>query len=237
MNDYEVLAAPIDGLADGRLVVRRGLGNATLVGDETMAELYTARCTGCAPRARCSGGAVELTYPLFAPGARIHTDISLNGAVPWEIEVAGGASDVQADLVLLSIRCIDVDGGVVRTILDLPAPDGTLPIRLGGVSDTTIRRPPGVAVRVRVRRGARRVTLDDRRVEASGGPMTLTTPGYDGATDRVDVSVDSAVDLAITTTDLTREVPAGPMDVVAAAHNWLARMSVGGVVWPAPGVA
>jgi hypothetical protein len=24
---------------------------------------------------------------------------------------------------------------------------------------------------------------------------------------------------------------------VAAAHNWLARMSVGGVVWPAPGVA
>lgn len=231
MNGYEVLAAPFDGLDDGRLVIRRGLGNAILVGDETMAELYTVRCTGRAPRARCGGGVVELTFPLIAAGARTRADISLNAAVPWEIEVAGGASDLQADLVLLRVRSIDISGGIVRTILELPMPGGTLPIRLGAASDTTIRRPPGVPVRVQVRRDARRVTLDDQHVDASGGPMTFTTPGFDGAADRVDVSVDSAADVAITTTDLTRDVPTGPMDVMAAAHTWLARMPASGAAW------
>ena len=101
MNEYEVLTAPLDGLADGLLVVRRGLGNVTLVGDETMAELFTARCTGRTLRARCTGGVVELTSSLVASAARTHTDISLNGAVAWAIEVAGGVSDLQADLVRL----------------------------------------------------------------------------------------------------------------------------------------
>jgi hypothetical protein len=234
MNEYEVLAAPIDGLVAGRLVVRRGLSNATLVGDETMAELYTARCTGRAPRARCGGGTVELTYPRNAFDARTRTDIRLNGSVPWEIEVAGGASDVQADFTRLRVRAVDVDGDVTRTMLDLSAPDGTIDIRLGAVSNSTIRRPAGVPVRVRVRRGARGVTLDGRRVGATSGPTTLTTAGYDRATRRVDVAVDSAVELVVTTTVLTRDPPVGPVDVMAAAHTWLARMPASGVVWPAP---
>ncbi len=237
MNEYEVLGVPLDGLADGRLVIRRGLGNVTLVGDDTMAELFTARCTGRTPRARCTGGVVELTSPLIATAARSHTDISLNGAVAWTIEVAGGVSDLQADLVRLRVRSLDVDGGVARTVLDLPAPDGTLSVRLGAVSDTTIRRPPSIPARVRIGRGARRVTVDDRRVEAGSGPMTLTTPGYDRAAHCIEVVVDSAVDLVITTRDLARDVPSGPVDVMAAARNWLARMRGGGVVWPAPDVA
>ena len=52
--------------------------------------------------------------------------------------------------------------------------------------------------------------------------------------DHVDTSLDAAVDRAITTTNLAREAPASPVDVMAAAHNWLARMSPRGVVWPAP---
>jgi hypothetical protein len=237
INEYEVLAAPLDGLADGWLVVRRGLGNVTLVGDGTMADLYTVRCTGRTPRARCTGGFVELTSPLIASVTRPHTDISLNAAVTWAIEVAGEVSDLQADLVQLGVRSVDVDGDVARTVLDLPAPDGTLSVRLGAVRDTTIRRPPGVPARVRIGRGARRVTVDDRRVEAVVGPRTITTPGYDGAADRIEVVVDSAVDLVITTPDLARDVPAGSVEVMAAAHNWFARMRAGGVVWPAPDVA
>ena len=67
--------------------------------------------------------------------------------------------------------------------------------------------------------------------------MTLTTPGYDRAAHRIEVVVDSAVDLVITTPDLARDVSSGPVDVMAAARNWLARMHSGGVVWPAPDVA
>jgi hypothetical protein len=50
----------------------------------------------------------------------------------------------------------------------------------------------------------------------------------------VDTSLDAAVDRASTTTNPARQAPAGPVDVMAAAHNWLARTSSGGVVWPAP---
>jgi hypothetical protein len=50
----------------------------------------------------------------------------------------------------------------------------------------------------------------------------------------VDTSLDAAVDRATTTTNPAREAPPGPVDVMAAAHNWLARTSSGGVVWPAP---
>jgi hypothetical protein len=236
MNDHEELTAPIDGLAVGRLVVRRGLGNATLVGDEALDDLFSVRCTGRAPRVRCSGGTVELTSPLIPFGGRTHTEISLNGSLPWEIEIAGGATDVRLDFTRLIGRSIDVDGGVTQTVLDLSAPDGTTVIRLGAVSDTTIRRPAGVPVRLQVRRDARRVALDDRLIDDCG-PTTLTTAGYDRAVNRVDVSVDSAVDLAVTTADLTRDAPAGPVEVMAAAHTWLARMRAGRVVWPAPDVA
>jgi hypothetical protein len=52
--------------------------------------------------------------------------------------------------------------------------------------------------------------------------------------DHLDVAVDSDVDRAIATTDVAREAPAGPVDVMAAAHNWLARTRSGGVVWPTP---
>jgi hypothetical protein len=66
----------------------------------------------------------------------------------------------------------------------------------------------------------------DQRIDASGGPLTLTTPCGDEA--------DGHLDGTITTTNPAREAPAGPVDVMAAAHNWLARTSSGGVVWPAP---
>jgi hypothetical protein len=237
MNEHEVLAAPLDGLTAGRLVVRGGLNSATLVGDETMADLFSVRCTGRAPRARCSGGTVELTDPLTVVDGRTRLEIRLNGTIPWEIEIAGGATDVRIDFDHLIGRSIDVDGGVAQSVLDLSAPDGTLVIRLGAVSDTIIRRPADVPVRLQVQRNARRVTVDDQLIDDDGGPTTLATAGYDRAVDGVDISVDSAVDLAITTSDLNRDAPPAPADVIAAAHTWLARMPAGRVLWPAPDVA
>jgi hypothetical protein len=237
MSEHEVLAASVDGVVDARLVVRRGLGNATLVGAETMAELYTARCTGRAPRARCSGGVVELTYPELALCARARTEISLNASVPWEIEIAVGASDIRADLTQLRMRSVDVNGRVARLTIDLGNPDGTLSIRLGAVDNTTIRRPSGVPVRLRIRGEARGVTLDDRSVPRKCGPTAVTTPGYDHAAHRVDISADSAVDLAVATAEPTWDARIGQLEVMAAARAWLGRMCASGVVWPAHDVA
>ena len=233
MNEEAVLAAPLDGITEGRLVIRRGLGNVVLDSDAGMAELYTVRCTGRTPRVRYSGGTVELTYPLISFTTRRTPDrINLNGSIPWEIQVAGGVGDVRADLTRVDVRSIDVEGGVVRTSLDLSHPDGTLPVRLGAVSHVTIRRPAGVPVRVQMRRGARRTTVDAETVAGAAGPTTLVTPGYDRATNRLDISVDAADHFTVTTTSAGRSasVPAG--DIMLAARSWLMRLGRTGVSRP-----
>lgn len=233
MSELVVLAAPLDGATEGRLVIRRGLGDADL-GSDTMAELYTARCIGRAPRARCSGGTVELTYPLSALTPRRQTDvITLNSSIPWEIDVGGGVGDVRADLTGVLVRSIDVEGDTARTTVALSHPEGTVPIRLGAVRDTTIRRPARVPVRVRIRRGGRRITVDDQTLAASTGPTTITSPGYLDAAYRVNVTVESADHLTVTTTGRNELAGASPADVMLAARTWLDRFGPAGVRWPA----
>lgn len=233
MSGLVVLAAPLDGTTEGRLVIRGGLEDTTLGSDAAMAELYTARCTGRAPRARCSAGNIELAYPLVADSAGKHRDvITVNGSIPWQIAVVGGITNVRADLTAAVVRSIDVDGGVARTCLDLSNPDGTVPIRLDAVRDTVIRRPVDVPVRVRIGRRARRTTVDAQTVGAGIGPATLTSPGFDRAVHRIDVSVDSAANLTITTIGAPVAAHRGPADVLLAASTWLARPGVDPVVWP-----
>jgi hypothetical protein len=233
MSELVVLAAPLDGTTEGRLVIRGGLRDTTLRSDAELAELYTVRCTERAPHAQCSGGTVELAYPPLAVSARKHSDgITLNGSIRWQIGVVGGIVDVRADLTAAAVRSIDVDGGTARTSVDLPHPDGTLPVRLGDVSDTIIRRPIGVPVRVRIRRRAGCTTVDAHALAAGTGLATLTSPGFDRALHRVDVSVETAASLTVTTTGATGSVHPGQADVLLAANTWFARVGVGGVLWP-----
>jgi hypothetical protein len=233
MNEEKVLAAPLDGITEGRLVIRRGLANVVLGSDAGMAELYTVRCTGRTPRVRYSGGTVELTYPLTSLTTRGTPDmINLNGTIPWEIEVAGGVGDVRADFTNIDVRSIDVEGGVLRTSIDLSQPDGTLPVRLGAVSDVMIRRAAGVPVRVQIRRGARLTTVDAEKIVAATGPTTIVTPGFDRATNRLDISVDAADHFTVTAASAVRlaSVPAG--DIMLAASSWLMRLGGTGVSRP-----
>ncbi len=188
------------GPTEGHLLVRRGLGRTTIATDHGLPELYAARFAGPAPRRDVRGGTVELTYPLLSFRRRGTADaLTLTGAIPWRIEVDGGVGDVTADLSDVTVRSVDVRGGVADSALALPTPVGTLPVRLGSVDDVTISRPAGVAVRVSVRRGARNLRVDDQALGAAGGPTVLATPGYENATDRIDIAVDAARRLTVTT--------------------------------------
>jgi hypothetical protein len=235
VSERHVLSAPLDEATEGRLVIRHGLEHVQVGSDATMAELVTVRCTGRTPRVRWGGGTVELTYPLLGLVTRARTDeIILNGSVPWTIEINGAVGDVRADLSRVYVRSVDGKGGTTRLSLVLSQPDGTVPVRLGTVSRTVIRRPFGVPVRVRLRRGARRISVDDQTAAGIAGPTTLTSPGFEDATDRIDISVDIADQLTVTTSDLTETPPGRPRDVVLAATSWFARSGVSGVLRLAP---
>ena len=139
---------------------------------------------------------MSIVYPRFPAGDWLDdrsehpAEVELNARIPWDIEVRGGASRLLADLRGLRLGSLSVDGGASRLEVVLPAPSGIVTVViLGGASNVAIRRPEGVAARLRVDGGATNLTFDDRHIGAAGGELDLQSGDYDGAADRYDIAV------------------------------------------------
>jgi hypothetical protein len=117
-------------------------------------------------------------------------EVVLNAGIPWDVEVRGGASRLLADLSGLRLGSLSVDGGASRLEVVLSDPSGAVSVViLGGASNVAIRRPEGVAARLRVEGGVTNLTFDDRHIGATGGELDLQSGDYDGAADRYDIAV------------------------------------------------
>lgn len=186
-------SAPLGSTEGGRLVFANGAARLTLRADAGMDGLYRARFEGKPPKVEEEDGTVTFRrsrrYTLF--DLRRHSEeVSLNPAVPWEVEVRGGAAWVKADLGGLGLSSFVLKGGTSDLDLTLPEPHGVVPIRLsGGASKVIINRPAGVAARVVMKGGASTLAFDEQSFDAVGGKVQLQSPGYDGATDRYDIEV------------------------------------------------
>jgi len=186
-------SAPLGSLESGRLVFANGASRLTLRAGSGMDDLYRARFEGAALKVKVEDGTVTFRYSrrfrLFnwrsQPG-----EVTLNAAVPWAVEVRGGAYKVEADLRGLKLTSFALKGGVSEVALTLPEPSGVVPIKLaGGASKVSIRRPAGVESRVSVKGGAAKLTFDQESFDAVGGKVRLQSPGYDGASDRYEIEV------------------------------------------------
>ncbi|MGH2557791.1 MAG: hypothetical protein ACRDJH_01905 [Thermomicrobiales bacterium] len=192
--DPRQFATPLGDVKSGRLALTHGLANATLLVDAAMPDLYRARIEDPEIDVEVSGGTVtfhrvrpplgEWLKQIFAWGKRL-TTITLNGSIPWEIEVRGGVSHLQGDLTALPLRSFAIGGGVSNVELILPAPTGTVPIQVdGGASNVTLHRPSGVAARFRAHGGVARLTFDDQQFGGISGDLRQETPNYHAAADR-----------------------------------------------------
>jgi hypothetical protein len=142
----------------------------------------TTPCTGRGPRRRSGKTARRSTSGTRSrPGCarsprRASLTISLNPAVEWSFELAGGVSGLRADLGALRIAGIGITGGATDLVVDLPQPGAALPLRVeGGVSDATVRRPAGVPVSIRIDGGVRELRLDGSRFGAMSGAVLKHT--------------------------------------------------------------
>lgn len=189
-NDF---VAPLGAATTGRLEFVRGAYNLTIHPDASTADLYCASFEGTAPDVRVEDGTVRVEYsrtwnPL--DWRRHSADIALNAAVPWGVEVRGGASEIKADLSGLRLESFEIDGGAHNVELTLPEPSGSVSIRIeGGANILSVRRPGGVATRVHVENGASKLALDNQRLGAVGGEVSLESHDYAGATNRYEVVV------------------------------------------------
>ncbi|HEU5090131.1 MAG TPA: hypothetical protein VFT99_21900, partial [Roseiflexaceae bacterium] len=122
---------------------------------------------------------------------RFAGNITLNAAFPWGIAVRGGVSKVNGDLRTLSLASFAISGGASEVALDLPQPSGVVTFRVvGGASNIVLRRPAHSPVRIAVRGGSSRLTLDEQHFGGIGGNTHLETPGASLSPDRYDVVIE-----------------------------------------------
>jgi hypothetical protein len=179
----------------GRVVFANGASRLALRAAYGMDDLYRARFEGPAPKVEVADGIVTFRYPRRFGGphewrSRSGGEVTLNAAVPWEVEVRGGAYKVEADLGLLKLTSFVLMRGISDVDLTLPEPSGAVPIRLsGGASKASIRRPAGVEAWLSVKGGVSRLTFDGQSFDAVGGTLRLRSRGHREAPDRYEIEV------------------------------------------------
>jgi predicted transcriptional regulator len=186
-------SAPLEGVECGTFVLSSWGSKLVLRGDAAIAELYRAHFKGPAPEVRVNGGTVTMRYPrrlrtLF--GSKQEAEVVLNAAVPWRIELRNGAADTTADMRGLTLAGLEIRGGASSVTVELPAPTGTVPVRIaGGAAGITINRPPGAEVSLRVKGWAAHLTFDEQTFDAVGRDARLQSPGYADTDRRYDIEV------------------------------------------------
>ena len=189
----ERLTAPLDSSRNGRLRFASGAHRVVVRADMRLRDLYRVRFGSRTLAARVQGRTVTIRSPddgwLECWSGR-PTEIALNKQISWDIEIRGGASRLVADLRGLHLGSLRLEGGAGRVEVTLPAPSGTVAVLiLGGASNVCIRRPEGVAARLRIEGGVTSLRFGEKSVGAAAGEVGLESGDYDGAADRYDVAV------------------------------------------------
>jgi hypothetical protein len=105
--------------------------------------------------------------------------VTLNAAVSWQLDLAGGTSRTLADLRGGQVTGVSVTAGADVISLALPRPRGRVPVRLGaGASQFLLSLPGGVPVRVTAADGAGEVSLEGQDHSGVAGGSVFTTPGW-----------------------------------------------------------
>ncbi|HET8785038.1 MAG TPA: MarR family transcriptional regulator [Candidatus Limnocylindrales bacterium] len=190
-------AAPIGGLSQARLLFRSGANEVTLRGDSSLADLYRGRFEGPVPVVRVRDGTVIIGYKGFGKPwdwRKRSADLVLTTAVPWTVDIVGGAHRLSADLKAVDLRSFDIAGGADALRLSIGRPHGEVPIRVvGGANRVRIDRPAGVPTRVIVDGGAAGIELDRQRLGSTAGHITLESNMRSEARDLVVVQVTGGV--------------------------------------------
>jgi len=199
----EKLEIPLDGAARadiridhgaGRLTIESGAGENILLGGE-----FTG---GVVPEQNQVNQNLNLRLrpptdfgwmPSIIPSPQGYTwHIRLSDAIPLRLELKTGASETNMDLTHLRVEEVRVDTGASSTRIYAPSQAGHTRMDIkSGAASVEIRIPSGVAARIYVKGGLSSINVDTHRFIQSGD--RYESPEYNGAQNRVDVSVETGV--------------------------------------------
>ncbi|MFE9960036.1 hypothetical protein [Micromonospora sp. NPDC005299] len=189
----ETLTAPRGGRRQADFELVDPLASLTLRAADLGADLYRVGApdgAGVTPRPEVIGDRVRLRVQKNGRPGPAAVEVVLNSRVTWRLRLAGGVSEQQLDLGAARLAGIELAGGASRTVLRLPPLSGALAVRVtGGVSELTVIVPGGSPARVRVAAGAGSVTVYDVRRTGVAAGQLVTSPGWDGARNRLDLDL------------------------------------------------
>lgn len=188
-------AAPLGAATAGRLVFPSGAARITLAVSLALPDLCRARFDQQIPAVYAQDGVVTIRHQRHSfldwltDWRQPLNTITLNGSIPWDIEIRGGVSHLTADLRHLSLRALDL-GSISQTVLTLPRPTGAAYIYISGsVSNVVIHRPADVALRAQIDSSASNLRFDDHLFGAIAGGMCWQTHNYNSTADRYEISI------------------------------------------------
>jgi DNA-binding MarR family transcriptional regulator len=184
--------APLGPQAAARMIMETSASRLGFSGVAPAGDLVRATFTGPLPDVRVSSGVVTIRYRRGALSAFAtrQARIALSSAITWTIELQGGLTELDGSLAGVPLSRLEVEDGANHVNLDLPAPAGTVALRISGVaSSVKLRRPRGTAVGLRVAGGISHLRLDASKHEQVAGNRRFMSPGYAAATDRYEIEV------------------------------------------------
>jgi DNA-binding MarR family transcriptional regulator len=203
-SEKGTFSTPLGDLESGRLIVSSGISRLILRTDDAMTELYQAHFEGPVPSVAAKDGTVTIRYPRrlwMLGGKQQAAEVTLSVAIPWQIMIQGGASEITAKLGNLDLAGLEIKGGLHMTRLELPTPSRLVPIRIsGGASDIIVRRPSDVATRVHLKGWASEFVFDDQHFSYLGNDVWMQSPDFDPTAPYYDIEVASSASMVTITT-------------------------------------
>lgn len=208
-------ATALGGATQAAVILRFGAGELNMgplvaPGPDQLAVMDYSGPAELVPEPRYSptvGGIGRLEYQLstrspgpgFIPflGGRsdaLHMDVNLNPNVPIaSLNVQMGATDAHLDLSNLKVASTDISLGAASAWLRLPEAAGVTTAHIsGGAATITIEVPQGVAAQIRHSGGLETVDIDQDRFPLVGDGV-YRSPGYDAATNKVDLTIETGL--------------------------------------------
>jgi|SRR5437667_1167007 len=202
-GEQGIFSAPLEDLESAQLVFPSGAFRLTLRAGDVKGALYQARFEGPVPDVKAKDGEVMIRYPrrLWVPGSEQRVaEVTLSVAIPWQIVIQGGASEIEARLDGLHLASLMVKGGGSMIRLELPMPSGVVPIRIsGGASEISIRRPVGVAARAHLKGWVSTFVFDGQTMSSVGNDVRLQSSGFDSSAPYYDLEVASSASIVTIT--------------------------------------
>lgn len=192
------VTAPLGGRTTASFELVAATTKVTVKAQDLGGDLYritTAAGSGTVPSPALAKNRVQLHLTPQGAGATGKVTVVLSSKVKWTLRFVGGADEQIVDLRGGRIGSVDVLGAARRLELALPAPAGTVPVRItGAVEDLSITAPSASPVRVRLDSGAKTVVAGDRTLR-DVAPGSTVTPQNWQTRNRYDLHAESRISL------------------------------------------